>query len=454
MNLMQITNNPTIILYLIITILISLTAIVSLTNMLLYPLSKPQKLFLFFWTFLITLTGFLISKLTFFIFAALFILLGTILLIAIFQKHRIVNLLCSIFNLYISIGTNYILIALLSYFKIDKSFFKEYPYIFCLYLVVQLIYSYFISYLLYKPMSRYYFESKMTGLKTSYGIKIFAFLFCEIGICCFIFLLQVIYNNYIGMQEMIKYNVYIFLILFLTINGISILFLGSLLKEQQLADQLAQTNAMKDYTERLEALYLDLRSFKHDYINILSSLHSYISEKNYEGLENYFNAQILPTGTKIASDDSIYGRLGHIKSPEVKSILYSKIFLAFKQKINVTTQVNEEIDNFPMNTIDLIRVLGILLDNAIDSSAATNEKNLIISIIKDSEGIYIQIKNSSCHIDNIENLYQIGVSSKGSKRGLGLYEARKILEQYSNTLLQTEYANFVFNQKLVLLFGK
>ncbi len=45
---MQITNNPTIILYLIITILISLTAIVSLTNMLLYPLSKPQKLFLFF----------------------------------------------------------------------------------------------------------------------------------------------------------------------------------------------------------------------------------------------------------------------------------------------------------------------------------------------------------------------------------------------------------------------
>ena len=120
----------------------------------------------------------------------------------------------------------------------------------------------------------------------------------------------------------------------------------------------------------------------------------------------------------------------------------------------MTTQVNEEIDDFPMNTIDLIRVLGILLDNAIDSSAATNEKNLIISIIKDSEGIYIQIKNSSCHIDNIENLYQIGVSSKGSKRGLGLYEARKILEQYSNTLLQTEYANFVFNQKLVLLFGK
>ncbi|MDE5910589.1 MAG: GHKL domain-containing protein [Lachnospiraceae bacterium] len=292
----------------------------------------------------------------------------------------------------------------------------------------------------------------MRVLKTSYAIKIFAFLFCEIGICCFILLLQIIYNNYIGLHDIIKCNVYLFLIFFGAINSITILFLGNLLKEQRLADQLAQANLMKDYTERLEALYLDIRSFKHDYINILSSLHSYINEKNYKGLEDYFNEEILPTGTKIASDDSIYGRLGHIKNPEIKSILYSKIFLAFKQKLNVTTQINEDIEYFPMNTIDLIRIFGILLDNAIESSIATDEKNLFISIIKDSEGIYIQIKNSSCHIDNIENLYQIGISSKDSGHGLGLYEVRKILDQYPNTLLNTEYNNFMFDQKLVLLF--
>lgn len=451
---MQIPDNSTTLLYFIITILISLTVINSLTNMLLFPLTKLQKYFIFFWTFIITSISLFISKLTFFVFAALLILLGTMLWIAVFQKYRIINLLCAVLNLYITIGTNYSLILLLSYLKIDKIFFRKYPYIFCLYLVVQLICSYFISFLLYKPISRYYFKSKVTSLKTSYAVKIFVFLFSEIGICCFILLLQTAYNNYIGMHHMIKYNVYIFLILFVTINGTTILFLGSLLKELDLAEQLAQAKAMKDYTERLEDLYLDLRSFKHDYINILSSLHNYINEKDYEGLEGYFNKEILPTGTKMASDDSIYGRLGHIKNPEIKSILYSKIFLAFRQKINVTTQINEEIEYFPINTIDLIRVLGILLDNAIESSAITDEKNLFISIVKDTEGIYIQIKNSSCHIDNLEDLYRIGISSKGSKHGLGLYDARKILEQYSNTLLHSEYDNFIFSQKLVLLFVK
>ncbi|MBD5548782.1 MAG: sensor histidine kinase [Lachnospiraceae bacterium] len=216
---------------------------------------------------------------------------------------------------------------------------------------------------------------------------------------------------------------------------------------------MAQANAIENYAKHLENLYLDIRSFKHDYINILSSLHAYINDHDYKGLEEYFYQEILPAGSKIASEDSIYGRLAHIQTPEIKSILYLKIFLALKQEINVTTQIKDSINNFPINTIDLIRILGILLDNAIEASAATAEKILSICFLKDSEGIYIQIQNSSCNIDNIEKIYQIGTSSKGSERGIGLYEAHQILKKYPNVLLNTEYSNFMFNQKLVLLYS-
>lgn len=67
------------------------------------------------------------------------------------------------------------------------------------------------------------------------------------------------------------------------------------------------------------------------------------------------------------------------------------------------------------------------------------------------ENIYIQIQNSSPQIENVEELYQIKNSSKGEERGIGLFEVRKIIGQYSNVLLNTEYSNFIFTQKLVLI---
>lgn len=373
----------TALLYTIFSILIGLTSIVSLSNMLLYPLTTFQKFIVFIYTFsIVQIQQFFPQPFSFSI-ALLLIVLGTLFLIVLFQNHKIVNFLCAVFNFCISLAINYILIKLFSHFAIDEFFFRKYPYIFCPYLVIQIICCYFVSHVLYK---------------------------------------------------------------------ILMLFLRNSHREQQLTQQLAQAEAMKDYTNRIEKLYLDIRSFKHDYINILSSFHSYINEHDYEGLEKYFNQEILPAGSKIAPEDSIYGRLGYIEEPKIKSIVYIKIFRAFKLDINVTTDIREKINDFPVNVTDLVRILGILLDNAIEASAATDKKLLSISFLKDSEGIYIQIHNSSPQIDNVEQLYRIDVSSKDDGRGFGLYEVRKILDQYPNALLNTEYKDFIFSQKLALLY--
>lgn len=279
------------------------------------------------------------------------------------------------------IELNYFFQPLLNYYFIDKNFFITYPYIFCLYLMVLAILSYFITYLLHKVLSRYFYKEK-----------------------------------------------------------------------KQLTEEFLQIESMKEYTSKIEDLYLNIRSFKHDYINILSSFYTYINERNYEGLEKYFNQEILPASSNLAYEDSVYGRLGLIQAPEIKSILYTKILDAKKYNIKVTTEIKEKIDNFPINILDLVRVLGILLDNAIEASSLTKRKFLCIFLFTDAEGIYIQIQNSSVQIDNIEKLYQKEISSKGDGHGIGLYEVRKIVNGYSNILLHTEYNDFVFYQKLTLLY--
>lgn len=284
-----------------------------------------------------------------------------------------------ILSFFIITGLNYLLQPLLKSFFIDEIFFREYPYIFCLYLIFLAIICHFITYFLDKMLNKEYFQQK-----------------------------------------------------------------------KQLKEEYMQINSMKEYINQIEDLYLNIRSFKHDYINILSSFHSYINEHNYEGLEKYFSREILPAGLSLAFEDSVYGRLGFIQVPEIKSIVYTKILCAKKQKINIMTSIKEKIDYFPMNTLDLVRVLGILLDNAIEASILTNEKFLSITFFKDAEDIYIQIQNSSLHIDNVEELYKTGASSKGEGHGIGLYEVRRIVNKYSNILLNTEYNNFIFSQQLFL----
>lgn len=247
-----------------------------------------------------------------------------------------------------------------------------------------------------------------------------------------------------------------FLSLLVLCYFITYLFYGLLYRQyfkekKQLTEEFSRIKSMKEYTEQIEELYLDVRTFKHDYINVLSSMHSYIAEQNYEGLEKYYNQELIPAGSALAFGDSAYGKLGFIQVPEIKSILYIKVLQALKQGISVTTDLREKFSYFPMNVLDLVRVLGILLDNAIEASVLTEEKYFSITFLKNSENIYIQIQNSSPQIENIEELYQINNSSKGEERGIGLFEVRKIIEQYPNVLLNTEYNNFIFSQKLVLI---
>lgn len=389
---------------------------------------------------------------TIFTYAVFVIVIGSYSAVKI-QEHQKINLSCAVFGFLISMGVNFMLREMFGYFSIDEDFFREYPYLFCLYAIVHTIFCYFIMYFLHKILHQYYYEQRIGELKAVYVRKILFLLLLEVGICGMILLFQTIYGNYAGFSAgTIKYNVLIFLFLAVSIGIVTVIFLKNTFTQQQFKEEMEQVKAMKDYVDRIEALYLDIRSFKHDYINILSSLHTYVNERNYEGLEKYFEQEILPAGSRIAMEDSVYGRLGYLKEPEIKSIVYTKVFYAMKKGIHVRTELKDTIDDFPMKVIDLVRILGILLDNAIEASELTSEKMLCISFLKDTEGIYIQITNSTFEIENIEKLYQIDISSKGEGHGIGLYEVRKIAEQYTNVLLNTEYHDFVFSQELTLLY--
>ena len=139
----------------------------------------------------------------------------------------------------------------------------------------------------------------------------------------------------------------------------------------------AQFENLQEYTSNLENLYMDMRKFKHDYINILSSMSGFIEENNMAELRDYFNSTIRPLNKKIENNNYKLELLKNIKVAELRSLLSSKLIKAQEHNININLEIKEEISKINLNSIDLIKTIEILINNSI----------LNICIIKTSPSI-------------------------------------------------------------------
>ena len=206
---------------------------------------------------------------------------------------------------------------------------------------------------------------------------------------------------------------------------------------------------MEEYMQKLEESYQDMRLFKHDYVNLLSTMQLLIDEDETDKLKELFYTRILPSSHKLAGKDAIIGKLSNIKILELKGILYSKILSAMNQDINFTMEIQEEIHNISMEMLDLVTVIGIFMDNAIEAALVTEDKHMTVIIIDNEVSVTIIISNSAPDIDiNLDEIYHRDITYKKNHSGLGLYSAITILNKYNNTIHSTTYNNNIFTQTL------
>ena len=208
---------------------------------------------------------------------------------------------------------------------------------------------------------------------------------------------------------------------------------------------------LQDYTHNLETMYNGMRSFKHDYINILLSISGYIENGDMDELKTYFESKIFPTKNLIDQGDYKLNQLGNIGVLEIKSLLSAKMIYAHESGIDVTIDIPDRVDSFPIDTVDLARILGIFLDNAIEAALETEQPQIGLNIIQNKAGVSIIISN--CFPDNgpvLHKLKQKGFSTKAGHQGLGLSNARKIISSYDNVLLETTMRCGCFTQHMEL----
>ncbi|WP_224034169.1 sensor histidine kinase [Clostridium gelidum] len=202
----------------------------------------------------------------------------------------------------------------------------------------------------------------------------------------------------------------------------------------------------------IENTYSDLRSFRHDYLNILSILETYIEKQDMDGLKKFYYNDLLPGSNIIINKDISLSLLSHVKISPLKSLVSSKINNAHSQGIDVTVELIDDIDTINMSTIDICRITGILLDNAIESSILCDNKFIHFAIIKTDTEIILNISNSCLSsTPPIHKLYEKNFSTKGENRGIGLNNIKDIINnRYKNILFNTTIDNCIFKQELII----
>lgn len=205
------------------------------------------------------------------------------------------------------------------------------------------------------------------------------------------------------------------------------------------------------YVQNLEESYNDLAAFRHDYQNILLSLDEGIQQNDLAVVKRIYQETIKPSKENIQEDTETIEKIHQIKLVELRSLLRVKLIQAHTQGIQVFLDIPLAVEDIALETVTLLRLISILLDNGIEAASSSEKKQLIVSCFYLDAAFHCLIRNSlSDENINLKSIYQLGVTSKKKGKGLGLYSLKRLLAAHPNVTLITSRDEAFITQELII----
>lgn len=265
-------------------------------------------------------------------------------------------------------------------------------------------------------------------------------------------LLTLFVQTFIAIYYIDKLPILITSLSFISLFAYFGLSIYSLTRVFKLTLTTRKLESAEEYNNTLHILHDNVRGFKHDFDNIVTTIGGYIRTEDMNGLKKYYlqleddcqrvnNLYLL--NPEIINNDGIYNLLTKkYNEAEEKDI-----------KVNITFLL--DLSTLHMKIYEFARILGILLDNAIEASSECEERIINLTFRNDSKNsrelILIENTYNDKNLDT-EKIFEKGVSGKDNHTGLGLWEVRKLIKKNNNINLYTSRNDNFFCQQLEIYY--
>lgn len=253
-----------------------------------------------------------------------------------------------------------------------------------------------------------------------------------------------------------KMPIYITITSILSLLAYFVISFYSLLSTNKLDTTTRDLEEAQLYNKTLTILHDSIRGFKHDFHNIAQSIGGYADRGDLEGLRIYYR-QLLQDCGRTNNLTALNPEV--INNPAIYNVLATKYHKADEigVQINLGIFINlNEIEKH-MKIYEFTRILGILLDNAIEAASECENKIIHVSFRKEQNRrrLLVIIDNTYKNKDvNVDKIYEkdFSTKSKETNSGLGLWEVRQILKKNNNLNLFTTKSEEFFSQQFEIYY--
>ena len=230
-----------------------------------------------------------------------------------------------------------------------------------------------------------------------------------------------------GFEFLMRSNYYINILFMMSVVGIILVILRNESKYEHLKEENKQ---MLNYVTKYEKIITEQGKTNHEFKNQLMVIRGY-AQMHSDKIIDYID-EVVEDSNKAGSS-YLTSQLNNFPDGGIKGLLYYKLSImddyCIKYTMNVESGVKSKLKSLSTNSYkNITKMLGVLLDNAIDASKKSKNKKINISVSKDKNTIIFKIYNTYKGKINIEKI-GTGYTTKGKGHGYGLRLVNDIVNE-------------------------
>ena len=207
--------------------------------------------------------------------------------------------------------------------------------------------------------------------------------------------------------------------------------------------------SLKEY----ETMIDKFRVNSHENKNEILTIRNMIKNKDKKIIE-YIDKLV---DNKIRDNEKIMLKTSKIPEGGLRATIYSKLCQMEHHKIKYNLEISNDVRTVDLINLDeelvlnICKILGVFLDNAIEAVKTIKEKTINIELYTSGNSLYVDISNKFSGKLDLDKIGKERVTTKGKNHGYGLLLVNKIINE-NNKYLENEKRvdSNLFTQTLII----